>query len=98
MADDAAVMTETTTDLGRGLDAVGTAQRRTLRAEARRESAIRELDAARSALQDARSAQWDAVRAAREAGATFAEIAGVLGVSVQRAQAIAAKPPKAARR
>jgi hypothetical protein len=80
------------------LDALSRTHRDTLRAEARREAAMREVVAARTALQDARSALRLAVRDARDAGATFPQIAARLGVSVQRAQALFSKDPQAARR
>lgn len=73
-------------------------QRAALLAEGRRERAKRELDYARTDLQAARRDLWAAVREARDAGWTLPEIAGVLGVSVQRAQALAAKPTEPARR
>lgn len=80
------------------LEVVHEKHRETLRATARREAATRELSAARDALQGARTELRTAIREARAAGETFPQIASVLGVTPQRAQALAAKPPEASRR
>lgn len=80
------------------LRALSDAHRQTMRAEARREAAKRELDQARQALQEVRTELWGSVREARAQGATYPQIAAVLGVSVQRAKQITQKPEAAARR
>lgn len=73
-------------------------QRAALRAEARRDAARRELAAARDEVQEARTALWQSVREAWEDGATLADIASVMGVSIQRVSALMRKPEQAARR
>jgi hypothetical protein len=72
--------------------------RATLRAEARRDAARRELRSANDELQEARTSLWRSVREARDSGVTLADIASVIGVSIQRVSALARKPERAARR
>lgn len=81
----------------RALDALAAAQHETLVAEARIDNARRAVDAALDERVRVRNALREAVVAAREAGATFPQIAAVLDVSVQRAHALA-KAPEVERR
>jgi hypothetical protein len=76
------------TDADRALAEVDRVRSEMLIADARIENAKRALDAALDDRQRIRQELREAVLAAREAGATFPQIAAVLDVSVQRAHAL----------
>ncbi len=83
--------TETGSPAAEELRALTGRYRAVLRAEARREAARRELDDARTHLQQERTELWAAALAAREAGATMATIAAHLNVGVSRVSALLRK-------
>lgn len=80
--------TSAQTEVDRMLDALADAHRETLRAAARIEAAKREGDAALDAQREARNELRRRAVAAREAGASFPQIAAVLDVSTARAHAL----------
>jgi len=80
------------TEVDRRLDALAEAHRETLRAAHRIEAARREEDAALEAQRQARIELRRKALEAREAGASFPQIAAVLDVSTQRAHALVNSP------
>lgn len=89
----------TSDDAAPALDGAGSVAGRELRSAG---DAVNELEGAmvdiRRRLGDARERRRAAVLAARAEGASYADIGGVLGVSAQRARAIASDVVFAARR